>query len=263
MAEMLSAKEMQSLLQVDRSTIYRMAEAGRLPAIKVGKQWRFPNDQVEKWLQTQAAAPASALPLGPNGTLAAVGAPASAKMPLASLLPLDCVQLIQDAFAETLGVMLIITDLEGQPLTQASNPCPVYTLLAETQNGHNLCQEKWQELGDTPALEPRFKPGWGGLLCARALVRVGNELKGMVITSGIAPHHWPPANSTVAELAHSLQVAPDKLEAALGSTPSLPPAEQKRVLLTLQRIADILAHIVSERSLLMGRLDTISKLSAL
>ncbi len=34
-AEILTAKDIQALLQVDRSTLYRMAEAGRLPAIIV------------------------------------------------------------------------------------------------------------------------------------------------------------------------------------------------------------------------------------
>jgi hypothetical protein len=170
--------------------------------------------------------------------------------------------LIQDAFAETLGVMLILTDLEGQPLTQASNPGPVYNLLADTENGHRLCQEKWQELGQMPALEPRFMPGWGGLLCARALVRLESELKGMVIAPGVAPQSWPPPGSVTTELAQSLQIAPDRLQRAFASTSYLAPAEQKRVLLTLQRIADILAHIISERCLLMNRLDIISKLSA-
>ncbi len=73
MVELLTPKEMQTLLQVDRSTIYRMAEAKRLPAIKVGKQWRFPADAVEKWLQQQSPAlvsaktiPASIAPL-PEG----------------------------------------------------------------------------------------------------------------------------------------------------------------------------------------------------
>ncbi len=44
MTEMLTAKDVQELLQVDRSTVYRMAETGKLPCIKVGKQWRFPAD---------------------------------------------------------------------------------------------------------------------------------------------------------------------------------------------------------------------------
>ena len=55
MTEMLTAKDMQTLLQVDRSTIYRMAEAGQLPAVKVGKQWRFPGDLVEDWILVSEA----------------------------------------------------------------------------------------------------------------------------------------------------------------------------------------------------------------
>ncbi|RMD52615.1 MAG: DNA-binding protein, partial [Candidatus Thermofonsia bacterium] len=47
MAELLTAREVQEMLNVDRSTVYRMAEDGRLPAVKVGKQWRFPREKVE------------------------------------------------------------------------------------------------------------------------------------------------------------------------------------------------------------------------
>lgn len=252
MAEMLTAKEIQGLLQVDRSTIYRMAEAGRLPAIKVGKQWRFPSDRLDQWLQNREAAPTAALPLEP----------ARSKAPLAAVLPLDCVQLIQDAFAETLGVMLVITDLEGRPITQVSHSCPIYNLLGETPQGHQLCQEQWHNLGQMPAMEPRFVPGWGGVLCARALVRLNHELKGMVIAFGVAPQNWPPAPAAIATLAESLQMTSDKLQQAFDAVVCLTPAEQKQVLLTTQRIADILAHIASERCLLMDRLDTIAKLSS-
>jgi len=249
MTEMLTAKEMQGLLQVDRSTIYRMAEAGRLPAIKVGKQWRFPHERVEKWLKNRVDAPAA--PVETNRTNAS----------LASLLPLDCVQLIQDAFAENLGVMLVITDLAGQPITQVSNPSSIYELLTETASGHTLCQEQWQHLSQMPSLEPRFMPGWGGLLCARALVRLGSELKGAVIAFGVAPQNWPPSPASLEELARSLQLAPEKLQQAFDGVVSLTAAQQKQVLLTTQRIADILAHIVSERCSFLDRLDTIAKLS--
>lgn len=252
MVDMLTAKDIQGLLQVDRSTIYRMAEAGQLPAIKVGKQWRFPSDRVDKWLQNRNAKPAS-IPL-PQAN--------RSKAPLAALLPLDCVQLIQDAFAETLGVMLVITNLEGQPITQASNASPIYNLLNETPHGSQLCQEQWHNLAQIPAMEPRFVPGWGGVLCARALVRLNNELKGMVIAFGIAPANWPPSSTAIIELAQSLQIAPDKLQSVFAEVASLTSAEQKQVLLTVQRIADIVAHIISERYTFMDRLDTIAKLSA-
>ena len=264
MSDMLTAKEMQDLLQVDRSTIYRMAEAGRLPAIKVGKQWRFPGDQVETWLKSQAAAPASFWePTVTNGggdlaLLIQDGLPAR---DFAATLPLDCVQLIQDAFAETLGVTLITADLEGRPITQASNPFPLYSLLTESGGGHAICQERWKELGQMPALEPRFMPALAGLLCARALVRVGNELQAMVIAFGVAPQNWPPPPDVAAGLAASLAVPPDDLCAALDSVFTLTPAEQKKVLVTIQRIADILAHIGNERQVLLGRLANIARLS--
>ncbi|MCB0211272.1 MAG: helix-turn-helix domain-containing protein, partial [Anaerolineae bacterium] len=102
MTDMLTAKDMQNLLQVDRSTIYRMAEAGRLPAIKVGKQWRFPSDQVDQWFSRKTASTAPP-PLPTDDPDPATD--------LADLLPLDCVQLIQDTFADLLGVMLVVTHL--------------------------------------------------------------------------------------------------------------------------------------------------------
>jgi excisionase family DNA binding protein len=265
MSDMLTAKEMQDLLQVDRSTIYRMAETGRLPALKVGKQWRFPGDQVESWLKSQAAAPVT----NGGGDLAPLmqelARPARDFAPLtrdfASTLPLDCVQLIQDAFAETLGVTLITADLEGRPITQASHPFPLYNLLTKSRDGHTLCQERWKELGQVPALEPRFMPALGGLLCARALVRAGNELPAMVIAFGVAPPDWPPPPDAAAGLAASLGVPAGDLAAALDSVFTLTPAEQKKVLITIQRIADILAHIGSERQALLGRLASIAHLS--
>jgi excisionase family DNA binding protein len=262
MSDMLTAKEMQELLQVDRSTIYRMAEAGRLPAIKVGKQWRFPGDQVESWLKSQAAAPAG-FPAanGGSGDLLALIQGEPPARDFASTLPLDCVQLIQDAFAETLGVTLITADLDGRPITQASNPFPLYRLLTESRAGHAICQERWKELGQVPALEPRFMPALAGLLCARALVRAGNELQAMVIAFGVAPQNWPPPPDVAAGLAAPLAVPAEDLCAALDSVFTLTPAEQKKVLVTIQRIADILAHIGNERQALLGRLANIARLS--
>ena len=253
MTEMLTAKEMQDLLQVDRSTIYRMAEAGQLPAVKVGKQWRFPGDQVEDWLKGQTTASSPAMASQPD-VYASNG-------DYGSTLPLDCVQLIQDAFAEALEVMLVVADLEGQPITQVSNPFPLYDMLAETEYGHAICQESWRELGQAPALEPRFKPGFGGLLCARALVRLGNELKAMVIVFGVAPQDWPPASGTTQELAGALNIATEDLDHVFESVFKLNSEEQKKVLVTVQRIADILAHIGNERMALLGRLSDIARLS--
>ena len=50
MVTYLTARDLEELIRVDKSTIYRMAEDGRLPAVKVGRQWRFPEDAVMGWL---------------------------------------------------------------------------------------------------------------------------------------------------------------------------------------------------------------------
>jgi hypothetical protein len=161
-----------------------------------------------------------------------------------------------------LGVMLIVTDLDGQPITHASNPCSLYDLLDETDNGHAICHELWRELGRVPALEPRFMPGFGGLLCARALVRMGNELKAMVIVFGVAPEDWPPAPEVTQQWAQRLNLPGDKLQDAWETAFELTPDERKKVLVTIQRIADILAHVGNERLSLLERLASIARLSA-
>ena len=58
MTDLLTTGQVQTLLKVDRTTIYRMVENGRLPGIRVGKQWRFDRAEIERWLA--AAAPVGA-----------------------------------------------------------------------------------------------------------------------------------------------------------------------------------------------------------
>ena len=119
MTELLTAREVQQMLQVDRTTIYRMAESGQLPAMRVGKQWRFARADLDRWLRGQAG-PAAAVPVP------SVAPRHEADVPLAQLLPMPCSQMIQDTFADALGVMIVITDMLGQPVTTMSNPCGFY-----------------------------------------------------------------------------------------------------------------------------------------
>lgn len=252
--ELLTAKSVQLLLQVDRSTIYRMAESGQLPAIKVGKQWRFPADQITAWLNSRSMG-LSAPSIVPNRATDVVTP--------ASLFPLECIQLIQDAFAEVLGITLVVTDLEGQPITRISNPSPFFQLLAESERGRLAWQQHLRELAQMPALEPRFVAGRVGLVCARALVRIGNELKAMVVASGIVPANGQSLPQLATQLVDDWNLPPEKVKSVLQALPVLNVDAQKKVLATVQRIADILAHIGNERLTLLSRLASIARLSAL
>src|SRR5271157_1554396 len=101
MADLLTTGQVQGLLRVDRTTIYRMVEDRRLPAIRVGKQWRFEKDEIERWLQAQTSPQAAPLAANPaSGQAAAPSTGPCAAPHLSEILPLTCVQLLQDAFAD-------------------------------------------------------------------------------------------------------------------------------------------------------------------
>ncbi len=258
MADLLTTNDIQALLQVDRTTIYRMVESGRLPAIRVGKQWRFSRAEIEQWL---AAAKLSTKPIPAGPPLpAAVSLAAPA---LREQLPLACVQLIQDAFADILGVMMVVTDMQGQPVTQISNPCGFYTALTQDLNAISHCIRGWQQMAANPAIEPKLFPSEMGLLCARGLIRIGSELKGMVVIGGIAPEAWPPAPEHLACLAESFGLGVSDIAAHAEAVYRLDKAAQERALRSVQRIADIFSHIANDRNALCGRLQAIAALTTL
>jgi excisionase family DNA binding protein len=258
MTDFLTTHDVQDLLQVDRTTIYRMVESGRLPAIRVGKQWRFSRDEIERWLASAKLAakpaPAIAAPLAATPQLA----PA-----LRDQLPLACAQLIQDGFADILGVMMVITDMQGQPVTQFSNPCGFYTALTKDPTTISHCIRGWQQLAANPAIEPKFFPSEMGLLCARGLIRVGAELKGMLVIGGIAPEVWPPPAEQLACLAGQFGMPVSEVAAHIEAVYRLDKAAQERALRFVQRIADIFSHIANDRNALCGRLQAIASLTAL
>lgn len=257
MAEMLTAKDVQALLQVDRTTVYRMAEDGRLPAIKVGKQWRFSAEQLQQQLGLPAAADSPKSYADRSSSLA----PATAE--LKALLPVDCVQLIQDNFADLLGVMLVVTDMDGRPLTQPSHTCGLFDLVHVTPGALQSCMENWRLMAQAIDLEPRFSPTHLGLLCGRAMIRVGAELQGMVVAGCVAPPHWPPSEGELGVIAADLGLKPAQLAPYLDEVHFLSQAEQRQVLVYLQRIAAIIAHIVHERKRLVDRLAHIAELTQL
>ena len=237
MADMLNAKQVQDLLQIDRSTVYRMAEDGRLPAVKVGRQWRFRVDDI------------SAV-LGNGYKKVEVGGEIRPNPDLVALMPVECVQLVQDGFADALGVMIIITDMHGIPLTDASNPCGLFAALHEYPQVWQTCVDHWQEMAAKPVLTPAFTNSSLGLLCARGLIRADSSLVGMVFVGGLAPENWPPTGEQLAALALRLGVSAEILTPHLNQVYYLERAQRDHVLTLIQRIADIVSHIVSERQAL-------------
>jgi excisionase family DNA binding protein len=54
--EILTLREVASLLKVAAKTVYAMAQAAEMPAFKVRGQWRFRRADLDAWIQQQTAA---------------------------------------------------------------------------------------------------------------------------------------------------------------------------------------------------------------
>src|SRR5512144_1781554 len=49
----LTTEEVLEYLQVNLRTVYRLIKAGRIPAVRVGRQWRFRKSDIDAWLDSQ------------------------------------------------------------------------------------------------------------------------------------------------------------------------------------------------------------------
>jgi len=49
----LTTEEVLAYLQVNLRTVYRLIKAGKIPAVRVGRQWRFRKRDIDAWLETQ------------------------------------------------------------------------------------------------------------------------------------------------------------------------------------------------------------------
>jgi len=54
MTDILTLPELAKYLKTSRDTIYRKAQKGMIPALKFGKEWRFPKDVIDEWLRKEA-----------------------------------------------------------------------------------------------------------------------------------------------------------------------------------------------------------------
>jgi len=46
----MTVEDVADMLRINKSTVYRMAKAGRIPATRVGRQWRFRLSALEDFL---------------------------------------------------------------------------------------------------------------------------------------------------------------------------------------------------------------------
>jgi excisionase family DNA binding protein len=49
----LTTEEVLDCLKVNPRTIYRLIKSGELPAVRIGRQWRFRRSDLDEWIDRQ------------------------------------------------------------------------------------------------------------------------------------------------------------------------------------------------------------------
>ncbi len=50
-SDIMTVSETAEYLRIGKTTLYKMVRDGKIPAFKIGNQWRFRRDDIEKWLE--------------------------------------------------------------------------------------------------------------------------------------------------------------------------------------------------------------------
>jgi excisionase family DNA binding protein len=101
----LTTEEVLDYLQVNLRTVYRLIKAGKIPAVRVGRQWRFRKRDIDAWLESQRPRAGRAVP-SPGARPAAA---ASAGRP--RVLVVDDEASIRDLLSKTLALAEYDVDL--------------------------------------------------------------------------------------------------------------------------------------------------------
>ena len=244
--KLLTAKQVQELLHVDRTTIYRMLKEGRLTGIKVGQRWRFSEQEVDDLLS-------GAIRLGDENQAVSVDA-----------LPLHCMQPVQDVFAEIAEVGSVTAGVDGRPLTRVSNSCDFCKLIMGSEDGRQACIESWRMLTRQTNQAPEFISCHAGLQYARARIEVGGELIAILVAGQFYVNNPEPEEQEerLQELAKKYHIDLELLTRAARQISVLDARKIPQISGWLGRVAHTFEQISSERASLKNRLEQISAISS-
>ncbi len=93
----LTTEEVLEYLQVNLRTVYRLIKAGKIPAVRVGRQWRFRKRDIDTWLDSQR-------PRGSRGTPAPTSPRAAPGTTRPRVLVVDDEASIRDLLSKTLAL---------------------------------------------------------------------------------------------------------------------------------------------------------------
>jgi excisionase family DNA binding protein len=150
----LTTEEVLAYLQVNLRTVYRLIKAGKIPAVRVGRQWRFRKRDIDAWLDSQR----------PRGGARATAVPAETAPPARTagerprILVVDDESSIRDLLAKTLALAEYDVDTasDGRSALERLRLYPYDLLIADLKmpgiDGLSVIREAKRLKGDLPVI---------------------------------------------------------------------------------------------------------------
>jgi excisionase family DNA binding protein len=244
MPEFLTAKQVIELLKVDRTTLYRMIRENRIRGVKVGSQWRFPANEITAIM---------------NGNLPV---DTIASEPPKEILPIHCIQPIQEVFSDIIGVAALTTDSEGYPITEISNTCKFCNMILSTESGKEACHKSWRNLRFSNNGHPVFNTCHAGLKYSGANI-IADGIKSAKLITGQYHISNPPANNVnnIKKLAVKFGLDSRELISASKEIKVLDEEKKEVMGKWLLKIAKSFEMMANERKELLNKLKNIAEIS--
>src|SRR5207244_3363613 len=149
----LTTEEVLEYLQVNLRTVYRLIKAGKIPAVRVGRQWRFRKRDIDAWLDSQR--------LRGGARAASAAAPPSRQATGATrprVLVVDDEASIRDLLAKTLALAEYDVDVapDGRSALDRMRMYPYDLLIADLKmpgmDGLTVIREAKRYKADLPVI---------------------------------------------------------------------------------------------------------------
>jgi len=149
----LTTEEVLEYLQVNLRTVYRLIKAGKIPAVRVGRQWRFRKRDIDAWLDSQR-------PRGGGGSRPAPAAPVrpATGSTRPRVLVVDDEASIRDLLAKTLALAEYDVDVapDGRSALERMRLYPYDLLIADLKmpgmDGLTVIREAKRYKADLPVI---------------------------------------------------------------------------------------------------------------
>lgn len=237
MTNLLTARQVQEILKVDRITIYRMLQDGRLKGVKVGSQWRFTTQEVDRLL---------------SGDRPLETAPSDSS----TVFPVHCVQTIQDLLSGVSSMSAIVLDAHGEPVSKWSAQMELSRLVTAAAGGLDDYHKAFQTFAAQP---DRAFVCPAGLSAVTAPIRSNGTLAGWFLVGQVFTR--PGDRLMTATLSARYGIPAAALEAAAAEVLVVTREQWNQMEGWALKAAQAVESILGERTTFVQRLQQIADLT--